>query len=221
MGYAALFSGGKDSCLAVWIAQSMGLSIDYLVTVFPRREDSYMFHKPNLHLVPEIAGSMDIDLIKIETEGDKEEELLDLKKGLENLDISGLITGAVASNYQMSRIEKLARELSLDVCAPLWNMDQSELLEKLLENDFVIIIVSVSAMGLDKTWLGRKLDEEALKELGVLNKKYGINISGEGGEYESLVLRAPNYGQGFVPVSKEKIWDGKRGRLIIKKIKSV
>ncbi len=216
MGYAALFSGGKDSCLALWKAQRLGLDVEYLVTAFPRRDDSYMFHKPNLHLVPELAESIGIESVEIETEGKKEEELKDLKKGLKDLDISGLITGAVASNYQLSRIENLAKQLSLDVYAPLWNMSQSDLIDELLDNDFEVIIVSVAAQGLDETWLGRTLDKETLKELKDLKEKYRINISGEGGEYESLVLKGPNYDERFKPTTAEKVWDGKRGKLIIK-----
>ncbi|MEF8834521.1 MAG: diphthine--ammonia ligase, partial [Candidatus Thermoplasmatota archaeon] len=194
---------------------------DYLVTVYPEREDSYMFHKPNLHLIPDLASSIGVELIKVKTIGEKEKEVEDLKKRLEGLDISGLITGAVASNYQMERIEKLSEELSLDVFAPLWNMSQHDLLEEILDRGFKTIIVSVSALGLDEGWLGRKIDERCIEELEKLNEEYGINISGEGGEYETLVLKAPNYSQDFKVIEKKKNWDGRRGELAVKKLKKV
>ncbi len=221
MGYAALFSGGKDSALAIWKAQSSGLTVDYLVTVYPEKNDSYMFHKPNLHLIPKLAESLDIELIKIETKGEKEKEVEDLKKGLRGLKIDGIITGAVASNYQRKRVESISKELSIDVHAPLWNMDQTELLEDLLENDFYAIIVSVSALGLDEDWLGRTIDKRCIHDLEKLHQEYGINISGEGGEYETFVLGAPNYENDFKLVEEEKIWDGKRGEMIIKKLKKI
>lgn len=218
MGYAALFSGGKDSSLALWKAQTLGLNVDYLVTAFPQRNDSYMFHKPNLHLVPELAKSIDIELVKVKTSGEKEKELIDLKNELENLDIMGLITGTVASNYQMERIEIIAREISLDVFAPLWKMNQSELLEDLLKNNFKTIMVSISARGLDEEWLGKNIDNKCIQDLKKLHDKYGINISGEGGEYETMVIGAPNYNQNFKVTEKEKFWDGRRGELMIKKL---
>lgn len=215
MGYAALFSGGKDSSLALYKAQSLGLDVDHLVTVYPERDDSYMFHKPNLHLVPKLADSLGIELIEIETSGEKESEVEDLKEGIKDLDVSGLIAGAVASSYQMDRIERLSRELGLDIYAPLWNKSQSELLQEILENGFRTIIVSVSALGLDEKWLGKEIDEERIKRLKKLHEKYGINISGEGGEYESLVLDGPDFDWGFETREKRTFWDGRRGKIEI------
>ncbi|MFO7792405.1 MAG: TIGR00289 family protein [Candidatus Saliniplasma sp.] len=219
MKYAALFSGGKDSALALWKAQKDGLNVEYLVTVFPERDDSYMFHKPNLDLVPDIAESVGIELVKVRTEGEKEKELQDLKEGLENLKIGGIITGAVASSYQYKRLEKLSSQLELELYAPLWGMDQENLLNELLEDEFDVIIVSVAAMGLDEKWLGRKIDKYCVDELEELNDKYGINVAGEGGEYESLVLNAPNFKWAFEVVDADIKWDGHRGEYKINKIK--
>ncbi|MFW5907713.1 MAG: diphthine--ammonia ligase [Candidatus Natronoplasma sp.] len=221
MSYAVLYSGGKDSSLALWEARKAGLEIEYLVTVFPEREDSYMFHKPNLHLIPKLADEINLELVKIHSSGEKEKEVNDLKEGMKKLDIEGIITGAVASTYQLNRIEELGRDLSLDIYAPLWNMKQSALLEELLDQGFRTLIVSISARGLTEDWLGREIDDGCVKDLKELEKKYGINISGEGGEYESLVMDAPFYRKGFRPQEKEKFWDGKRGILVIEKMKSV
>ncbi len=221
MSYAALYSGGKDSTLALWIAQNNGLKVNKLITVCPKREDSYMFHKPNLHLVPKLSESMGIDLIRVETEGEKEKELEDLKEVISTLNIQGVINGSVASNYQRKRIKKIANRFDLDMYSPLWGMDQEKILELLIENNFDTRIVSVAAMGLDHSWLGRKIDKECKKDLMKLNKKYRINIAGEGGEYETLVLGSPNYKYNFKIQKSTKEWDGKRGKLKVKEIKKV
>ncbi|MBS3816995.1 MAG: TIGR00289 family protein [Candidatus Thermoplasmatota archaeon] len=218
MGYAALFSGGKDSSLAIWKAQNDELEVEYLVTVYPENDASYMFHKPNLHIVPELAESLEIDLVSIESTGEKEEELKDLKGGLEALDIEGVITGAVASNYQLKRIKKIAEDLDIEIYAPLWNISQESLLNELTNNGFRSIIVSVSARGLDEEWLGRSIDKKCIEKLKRLEERYGINISGEGGEYESLVLGAPNYKWGFEIQEKHTSWQGRRGIMNIEKI---
>lgn len=218
MSYAALFSGGKDSNLALWKGIQTGLDIGWLITVKPERDDSYMFHKPNLDLLPKIAGSIGTELIEVKTEGVKEEELKDLESALRSIPVEGVITGAVASNYQRERIEKMADTLEIEVFSPLWNMDQYDLVEELLEEGFQTMIVSVAAMGLDDSWLGRKIDVECISDLKALHEKYRINIAGEGGEYESLVLDGPMYDYGFKVVEAKKVWDGQRGTYDILKI---
>ena len=221
MTYAALYSGGKDSTLALWMVQNEGVEVNKLITVIPKREDSYMFHKPNIHLVPELAESMDIELVKVETEGEKEKELEDLRDAVSSLDVDGLITGAVASNYQRDRIENIADEYDLEVKSPLWGIDQEKILKLLIENDFDTRIVSVAALGLDDSWLGRKIDNKCAADLMTLKEKYRINVAGEGGEYETLVLGAPNYRWNFEITDSTKKWDGKRGKIKVKGLRKV
>ncbi len=211
MVYAALYSGGKDSSLALWMAQERGIKVGHLITIFPRREDSYMFHKPNLELVPSLAEAMDIPLVRKGSSGLKEEELKDLENALDSVDVEGVITGAVASRYQKNRIEKIAADRDLKVISPLWGVEPSDIMETLLNESFECIIAGVAGMGLDEKWLGRRLDRHCLDELMVLNEQYGINVAGEGGEYESLVLDAPNFRWGFEIKSARVNWDGHRG----------
>ncbi|MFO7991015.1 MAG: diphthine--ammonia ligase [Thermoplasmata archaeon] len=221
MGYAALCSGGKDSTLAIWLAERDGLSVDHLITMAPERDDSYMFHHPNTHLMPEIAQSMDKKLTTITTKGEKEGELNDLKNGLMKLDVDGVVSGAVASNYQKTRIDDLCSELDLESVSPLWNMEQKSIIELLIELGFETIIVAVAAYGLDESWLGKHIDRTRLKELEGLEDKYKINVAGEGGEYESFTLNCPSYKWGFKVAEAEKKWDGHRGTYEIKKLKKI
>lgn len=221
MGYAALCSGGKDSTLAIWLAGKRGFSVEQLITVEPERKDSYMFHHPNTHLMPELAKAMDINLTTIKTKGEKEEELFDLKRGLIELDLDGVVSGAVASNYQKSRIDRICSELGLESVTPLWNMEQKKILDMLIEDGFEAIIVGVAAYGLDDSWLGRTINGRCLEDLEDLHQKYKINVAGEGGEYESFTLNGPHYRWGFTVSKAEKIWDGHRGTYEIKKLKRV
>ncbi len=211
MAYAALYSGGKDSTLALWMAQERGIEVDRLITILPDRNDSYMFHKPNLGLVTMLAEAMDIPLVQKISSGIKEEELADLEDALNSVDVEGVITGAVASKYQRDRIEDIAADKDLKVISPLWGMEPVDIMEMLLEEGFECIIVGVAALGLDEGWLGRKVDRQCLGELTELNRRYGINLAGEGGEYESLVLNAPNFKWGFEVEDASVNWDGHRG----------
>jgi len=197
MRLGALFSSGKDSTLALYEAMQRGYEVECLITVESENPYSFMFHTPNVHLARLQAEAMQLPLVVRGTAGREEEELADLKAAVgaavENFGIEGVVAGAVLSNYQRRRIEKVCRELSLDVVLPLWGRDQKELLTKLLEEGFEVIFTAVAAYGFDKSWLGARLDEERVKQLTTLHAKYGVSIVGEGGEFETLVLDAPPF----------------------------
>jgi diphthine-ammonia ligase len=192
MSWAALTSGGKDSVLACQIAIDTGKEIGFLVTVRPENRESFMFHSANLDAVPVIARVAGLKYIEIRTHGRKEEELEDLRKGLSCLPVDGIVTGAVASVYQNDRIAALAKDLSLEVFAPLWQMDTTRLLSEVAARLDAIIVVT-AAGGLDESFLGASIDNELIHRLQQVASRHRINLAGEGGEYESLTLNAPFY----------------------------
>ena len=196
MNLGVLFSGGKDSNYAMYKA-SKGNEIKVLLSVFSENKDSYMFHTPEIENVKVQSEKLKIPLLIKKTKGVKEEELEDLKEIIkeakEKYEIEGVVTGAIASNYQASRIQKICDELNLECINPLWGYDQLTLLKELVENKFKIKIVKVAADGLDDSWIGRVIDEEVIEELIELNKKNKLNVAGEGGEYESIVVDSPMF----------------------------
>jgi asparagine synthase (glutamine-hydrolysing) len=190
-----LFSGGKDSVFATYLAKKYDNEITCLITIISENPDSYMFHTPSILKVKKQAEVMKIPLIVQKTKGEKEEELKDLefviKKAKKEYNIEGIVTGSVESAYQASRIQKICDKLNLDCFNPLWQKDQFELLNDLLENKFKIIITGVFAYPLNNSWLGRELNQEFNKDVNVLFDKYKINPAGEGGEFETFVLNCP------------------------------
>ena len=221
MKVAALCSGGKDSAFALWLAMNKGHEIDSLVAMIPKREDSFMFHYPNIHLVDLFAECADLPLLKAETSGVKEVELNDLERALCGLDIEGVVSGAIASEYQKSRIDRICGKLGLVSIAPLWGREPIKLLTEMLNAEFDIVITSVAARGFGVSWLWRRIDKGALYNLVELNRKYGVSPSGEGGEYESLVLDAPFFTKRIEVLEAENIWRGTNGYLLIKQAKLV
>lgn len=213
MKLASLVSGGKDSLYATYISMKERHEIAYLITMQPIRKDSWMFHCPCVELTRLQAESIGIQLITQKTSGVKEKELEDLKTVLEKIkaNIEGVVTGAIASEYQKKRIDKICEELQLKSIAPLWQKDSEEMLREEIRNGFEIVIAGVYAEGFDKSWIGRKIDEECVDDLVKLNKRYGINISGEGGEYESFVLDGPIFRKRVQIVKASIVWDDKTG----------
>jgi ABC transporter with metal-binding/Fe-S-binding domain ATP-binding protein len=217
MRVAALFSGGKDSVFAVYITKQYGWEVTHLVTLLPEKPDSWMFHSINIHQTDYLAQAMDIPLVKKATTAEKEAELLDLKKLLQDLEIDGVVSGAIASEYQRTRIEKICDDLGIKSFTPLWHKNQALLLRDQVKAGFHIIVVGVFAQGFDETWLGRPINEGTIDRLEHLNKKHGINIAGEGGEYETLVLSGPLFLRKLVIDESVKEWNRDSGVLQVKK----
>jgi diphthine-ammonia ligase len=218
---AALFSGGKDSTYAVQQARENGHDVSYLLTMLPARDDSWMFHTVNIALAPLVAQAMGIDSVVVDTSGEKEEELRDLMSAMAGLDVDGLVTGAIASSYQRSRVDAICRELEIEHVAPLWGRESSELAHEMIENGMSIIITAVAAMGLDEAWLGRTLDGDALEELNSISRRYGVDVCGEGGEMETLVIDAPWFTSRLEIVDARSEWDGVRGSLHVEEARLI
>jgi diphthine-ammonia ligase len=221
MRVAALVTGGKDSALALYRALKLGYEVEVLVTMIPQREDSWMFHFPNIHLADLFAEAVEISLVKAETVGIKETELKDLKNLLATLDIQGVVSGTISSRYQKKRIDKICQELNLESIAPLWQEDSMRLLKEIVNQNFEVIIVGVYAYGFDENWLGRKINSTTIKNLAELNDKHQISLVGEGGEYETLVLDAPFFKKRIQVVQTERNWENHSGYLLVKEAKLV
>jgi len=217
MKVAALFSGGKDSVFSVYIARQYAWDVSHLVTLQPERTDSWMFHSINIHLTDLLAEALEIPLVKKTTKGEKEDELGDLKSLLHELSIDGVISGAIASEYQRTRVEKICHELGIKSFTPLWHKDQETIVRDQVNAGFQIIIVGVFAQGFDETWLGKTLDQETIESLLTVKKKYNINMAGEGGEFETLVLDGPLFHKKLVVDEFEKEWQRDSGVFRIKK----
>lgn len=221
MRLAALVTGGKDSILSLYRAQKMGHSIDVLATMISERDDSYMFHFPNIRLTDHISRALEIPLVTAQTTGIKEKELQDLKKLLSSLDVDGVVSGAIKSSYQKERIEKICTELGLESVTPLWNENPLKIMEELIDLKFKVIIIGVFAYGLDKNWLGKEITTETLQKLLELNKQYQISLVGEGGEYESLVLDGPIFKKRLELIKTTVSYENNRGVLSIKEARLV
>ncbi|MEM2112476.1 MAG: diphthine--ammonia ligase, partial [Candidatus Bathyarchaeia archaeon] len=141
------------------------------------------------------AEAIGLPLIQEITYGEKEKELEDLKRALKlsekRFKIEGVVTGAIRSIYQASRIQSICLALDLWCFNPLWLKDPVELLNELIENGFKVVISGVFAFPLDRTFLGEIIDSDVIKKLEEFREKYALNPAGEGGEMETTVLDAP------------------------------
>lgn len=226
MKVAVLFSGGKDSTYSIHLAKKEGHEIACLLSMIPGNPESHMFHTPNIELSALQASAIGLPYERFETKGEKEVEVEDLKRAIstvkEKYRIEGIVSGAIASNYQKGRIDRICLELGLVNKAPLWGSLPDKYLRRFLADGFEAIFTAVSADGLGPEWLGRTLDEKALEELEKLGEKYRLNVSLEGGEAETFVTDGPTFRNGMIRIlESEKVWQGGSGILKIRKAELV
>jgi diphthine-ammonia ligase len=212
---AVLFSGGKDSTYATWVVQHQGWDIS-LVTVRPNSADSRLFHHPDVEWTHLQAQAMRLSQEVVEM--NDRDEMTDLHRTLAGMksrrEISGLVTGAVASDYQKTRFDNMCEAIGLKTYAPLWHKDPKLLVEDLKKARFRIILTAVAAKGLDESWLGRELTDQEWMRLEGLSRMHGIHLTGEGGEYESFVLDAPHFSKSIEIVKSRNEWHGDSGRMV-------
>lgn len=224
MRLGVLFSGGKDSTLALHLAAEKE-EVVCLVTIISKNKESFMFHTPNIDITTLQAEALGLPQITRTTEGEKGKELLDLEyavtRATREFGIEGVVTGAVESVYQAERVQRICNRRGLWCFNPLWKHDQKALLEELLQKQFRVIISGVFAYPLDGTWLGKQIDTKIIERLVDLQQKYGLSPSGEGGEIETTVLDAPLFKQKIEILDSSTETKGNAGVFRIKQVQLV
>jgi ABC transporter with metal-binding/Fe-S-binding domain ATP-binding protein len=210
MKLAVLYSGGKDSTLALIKAQKYH-EIACLISIVSSNKESYMFHTPNIDMTLLQSQAMEIPLIRAITKGEKEKELEDLKKAIQEAvsryEIEGVVTGAVRSTYQASRVQKICHELGLWCFNPLWLKNQVELLYEIVDREIKAVISGVFAEPLDKSYLGAEIDKTMIEKLAKIESTHHINPAGEGGEIETTVLDSPVFKKKITITKSDAKWN--------------
>ncbi len=185
--------------------------------MIPSSADSRMFHHPNVGWTHLQARAMGLAHQVVEMTA--EDEMADLQNALAAMksrhEISGLVTGAIASDYQKTKFDKMCDAIGLKTYAPLWHKNPRLLVEDLEKSGFRIILTGVAAKGLDESWLGREVTEQDWSKLERLSKIHGMHLTGEGGEYESFVLDAPHFSKTIEIEKSRNEWRGDSGRMVI------
>ncbi|XP_042399116.1 diphthine--ammonia ligase-like [Zingiber officinale] len=226
MKVVALVSGGKDSCFAMMRCVDYGHEVVALANLLPLDDsvdelDSYMYQTVGHQILVSYAECMGLPLFRRRihgsmrhqhlnyktTSGDEVEDLFillsEIKKKIPS--ITAVSSGAIASDYQRLRVESVCCRLGLVSLAYLWKQDQTFLLEEMIRRDIIAITVKVAAMGLDPAkHLGKEL-AKLTPHLLQVKELYGINVCGEGGEYETLTLDCPLFSNARIFLDKFEV----------------
>ncbi|VVB57857.1 Diphthamide synthase [Candidatus Anstonella stagnisolia] len=214
MKVAVLFSGGKDSTLAAFCCLYSGW--DVVLVSMHSGEGSMMFHHPNVEYCKMLAKAMNLPHIEVKTSND--DELADLKSALSKLNVDAVATGAIESEYQKQRIDRICEELGVRSFSPIWRKNKELMLQE-LQGYFEIYVVALAADGLDESMLGRKFDASFSAEMK--RKSPSASPVFEGGEGETFVANAPFFGKRVEVGAWEKEWKGTSGAAHIKSAKLI
>ncbi|XP_053680727.1 uncharacterized protein LOC128731620 [Anopheles nili] len=209
MRVVALVSGGKDSTYNMMQVVAEGHEVVALANLHPKDRDeldSYMYQTVGHQGIEKLAQAMELPLYRqmtrghsINTKGNYEptedDEVEDLYELLAEVQreqhVEAVAVGAILSDYQRVRVENVCTRLNLISLAYLWRRDQVELLQEMIDSQVHAIIIKVAALGLmPDRHLGKSL-KEMQPHLLLMRDKYGLNVCGEGGEYETFTLDCP------------------------------
>jgi diphthine-ammonia ligase len=187
---AALWTGGKDSSLACYKAMKDKYDVALIVT--------FIWEKPSL-AHPLSVIKLQSEVLRIPFLWDKlkapyfeayREAISELKK---EYGVEGVVTGDISyvDSFHGNWIDDVCKGTGVEVVKPLWGLDRSQILEELIASGFKVIITCAKEPWLDEKWLGRTIDTQSMKDLKEVNKKNGMDLCGEMGEYHTMTLGAP------------------------------
>jgi len=189
---AVLWTGGKDSCLALLEAELSGYEVESLITFSPGDSEFRAHPLKFMKLQAEAMERPHYTLEISEPYKESYEETISILKEKYGIDL--IITGDIAEiDGQPNWIRECSKRSGVDLLTPLWGVDRRKHIENIISHKFKIIFSCVKKPWFTEDWIGREMDENLLEKLSELNLELGVDISGENGEYHTLVLDGPMF----------------------------
>lgn len=182
-----LWTGGKDSCLALYEALNTGYDVATLVTFAPPNP-RFLAHP--LRVMRLQAQALQIPHVVFEVNEPLREgytKALTILRDVEG--VGTLVTGDIdIIDGHPNWIQECSSTLGLNVVSPLWKREREEILLKFLELGFTVVFSCVKKPWLSEEWAGRTLNRKSFSELQAMSRATGMDLCGEQGEYHTLVV---------------------------------
>lgn len=198
------WSGGKESCLALYLAERAGFRIDVLLSMLTEDGEYSRSHGLRPALLEHQAEALGRRIVFGKAGWENYEKAFSEKLAL--LKDEGVGTGVFGDiDLQGHRdwAERVCQAAGLKALLPLWGKGREELLEILFSSGFKAAIVCVKEAVLGPEWLGKDLDRDAAEKF----REIGIDLCGEEGEYHTFVYDGPVFSRpvSFSPGTVQRI----------------
>lgn len=183
------WSGGKDSCLALWRSQQSGFKVTHLLTALEETGSRVRSHGVSVQLMRAQAAALKLD-IEFLSASWKEYEYQFIEKltFLKSLGIQSGIFGDIDLIAHREWEEKVCGAAGIAACLPLWNEDRLSLVNEFFHAGFKARVSCVDGRFLDDTFVGCEFDQSFIDRLPV-----GVDACGENGEFHTFVYDGPNF----------------------------
>ncbi|MBI3563311.1 MAG: diphthine--ammonia ligase [Gammaproteobacteria bacterium] len=189
---AVLWTGGKDSSMALYEAGQNGYNVVCLVTFAPAQPD-FLAHPLDFITLQAQALALPHYVLPINAPFEQGYET-SLRTLRDEVGIDCVVTGDIAAvNGHPNWIRERSRRVGMNVYTPLWGRDRATLLRQLLQRGFKARFSCVNTTWLSDDWIGRTLDNAAITQLCSIRERTGLDLCGEEGEYHTLVVAGPRF----------------------------
>jgi diphthine-ammonia ligase len=203
--YALMWSGGKDSALALWRARRRDLSVQWLVNISDRATGRVRFHATPVESIARQAEAAGVPLISVPTDWDTFDQSLRITfAALVEQGCSGVVFGDIHLADVRGWYEERTRAAGLEHVEPLWGDDPRALLEEFVAIGGRAVLTCVETAELDISWLGRVIDADFVRDV----RATGIDPCGESGEYHSFAFAGPFFARPLAWREGERRDDG-------------
>jgi uncharacterized protein (TIGR00290 family) len=194
MPYKSIFnwSGGKDSALALYVArQQPEYSIERLVTSVNAVYDRISMHGVRVELLEQQAVELGLPLRQLRLPEQPTMEEYDVAMGtlMSSLRAEGFTHSVFGDIFledlRQYREARLA-EGGFTAVFPLWKRNTADLIREFIDLGFKTITTCVKAELLDRSFVGRRIDESFLRDL-----PKNVDPCGENGEFHTFVFDGP------------------------------
>ena len=184
------WSGGKDSCLALYRAVRSGCEPVALLTMLVEDGERSRSHGLSSEVLEAQAASVGVPLVtKATSWNDYERRFLEALSELGGKGATTGVFGDIDVEPHLEWVTRVCSEAGIEAIEPLWGSGRRALLEEFLSAGFVAVIVSVKESVLEPSYLGKVIDADLVTEF----ERRGIDPSGENGEYHTVVVSGPMF----------------------------